>query len=123
MYLLCYSFRSYSNTRNHNRRSPTPASRSASYHSPTRNPQQGTYLDLLHFFLGENDPMTVCILVLSRPSSPATSTRHSTHSSSVASRTVQPKPQQLPNDEQQQTPSTLQVSTFESNQIDFIFSI
>lgn len=50
------------------------------------------------------------ILVLSRPSSPATSARHSTHSPSVASRTVQPKPQQLP-DEQQQTPSTQQVRT------------
>lgn len=54
-----------------------------------------------------------CFIVLSRPSSPATSARHSTHSPPVASRTVQPKiqqPQQQPDDQQQtQTSSTQQV--------------
>lgn len=53
-------------------------------------------------------------LVLSRPSSPATSARHSTHSPSVASRTVQPKSQQLP-DDQPQTPSTQQVDSMLNN--------
>ncbi|XP_031629810.1 serine/threonine-protein kinase BRSK1 isoform X2 [Contarinia nasturtii] len=82
-----FNFRSYSNTRNHNRRSPTPSARSASYHSPTRNPQQA----------------------LSRPSSPATSARHSTHSPSIGGRTVQPKSQQQSEDQQQtQTTSTQQ---------------
>lgn len=57
--------------------------------------------------------------MLSRPSSPATSARHSTHSaSSVTSRTVQPKSQQQSDDQQpqqqqqqQQTPSTQQVKS------------
>lgn len=57
-------------------------------------------------------------LVLSRPSSPATTTRHSTHSPSVTNRTVpqksqlpeeQPQQQQLQQQQQQQTQSAQQV--------------
>lgn len=73
---LNYSFRSYSNARNHTRRSPSSASsvRSSSYHSPTR----GTPIN------------STQAAVISRPSSPATvnpATRHSTHSPTPVSRT------------------------------------
>ncbi|XP_037031794.1 serine/threonine-protein kinase BRSK2 isoform X1 [Bradysia coprophila] len=80
-----FNFRSYSNTRNHNRRSPssTPSVRSASYHSPTRNS-------------GLNSSQTSGI---SRPSSPA-SIRHSTHSPSPVNRT----PHTATNTEQQSSP-------------------
>lgn len=62
------SFRSYSNGRSHNRRSPSsaPSTRSSSYHSPTR------AVALNSTSSSSN----------SRPSSPALSTRHSTHGSS-----------------------------------------
>lgn len=64
------SFRSYSNGRNQNRRSPSsaPSTRSSSYHSPTRAVALGTGA------VTSNS---------SRPSSPAMSTRHSTHGSSM----------------------------------------
>ncbi|XP_030382773.1 serine/threonine-protein kinase BRSK2 isoform X2 [Scaptodrosophila lebanonensis] len=64
-----FNFRSYSSTRNHQRRSPTTVSssvRSSSYHSPTRC----------------NSPMSSAqqqANAISRPSSPASSTRHSTY--------------------------------------------
>lgn len=64
-----FSFRSYSSTRNHQRRSPTTVSssvRSSSYHSPTRC----------------NSPMSSAqqqANAISRPSSPAAGTRHSTY--------------------------------------------
>lgn len=66
---LSYSFRSYSSTRNHQRRSPTTVTssvRSSSYHSPTRC----------------NSPMSSAqqqANAISRPSSPAAGTRHSTY--------------------------------------------
>ncbi|CAD7081056.1 unnamed protein product [Hermetia illucens] len=72
-----FNFRSYSNARNHTRRSPSSASsvRSSSYHSPTR-------------ASSINSTQTT---VISRPSSPATvtsaSARHSTHSPTPVSRT------------------------------------
>ncbi|KRF98534.1 uncharacterized protein Dwil_GK20597, isoform B [Drosophila willistoni] len=62
-----FNFRSYSSTRNHQRRSPTTVSssvRSSSYHSPTRC----------------NSPMSSAqqqANAISRPSSPAAGTRHS----------------------------------------------
>lgn len=53
---------------------------------------------------------TFVLVALSRPSSPATSARHSTYSASIAGRTVQTKSQQPPEDQQQtQTTSTSQV--------------
>ncbi|KAI8036767.1 hypothetical protein M5D96_010568 [Drosophila gunungcola] len=64
-----FNFRSYSSTRNHQRRSPTTVSssvRSSSYHSPTRC----------------NSPMSSAqqqANAISRPSSPAAGTRHSTY--------------------------------------------
>ncbi|ALC44142.1 sff [Drosophila busckii] len=64
-----FNFRSYSSTRNHQRRSPTTVSssvRSSSYHSPTRC----------------NSPMSSTqqqANAISRPSSPAAGTRHSTY--------------------------------------------
>lgn len=63
------SFRSYSNGRNHTRRSPSsaPSTRSSSYHSPTR-----------AIALNNTPPPNN-----SRPSSPAMSTRHSTHGSGI----------------------------------------
>lgn len=68
MQFLC-SFRSYSNGRNHTRRSPSsaPSTRSSSYHSPTRT-----------ITLNTTTPPNN-----SRPSSPAMSTRHSTHGSGI----------------------------------------
>lgn len=51
VFLSLFSFRSYSNTRSHNRRSPTPSTRSASYHSPTRNPSQSGKLLKVMFFI------------------------------------------------------------------------
>lgn len=99
------SFRSYSNTRNHNRRSPTPSStRSASYHSPTRNASpQGisTNSRFENWF-----QFSIIPTVLSRPSSPATSARHS--HSPILNRSVQPK-LKLTDDTQSGTQSTQSV--------------
>lgn len=104
------SFRSYSNTRNHNRRSPTPSStRSTSYHSPTRNPTpQGISSNFLLNGL-ENwfQFNIISTTVLSRPSSPAATARHSTHSP-ITNRSVQPKSQLT--EDSTQTPSTQQVN-------------
>ncbi|XP_064547230.1 serine/threonine-protein kinase BRSK2 [Drosophila montana] len=64
-----FNFRSYSSTRNHQRRSPTTVStsvRSSSYHSPTRC----------------NSPMSLTqqqANAISRPTSPAAGSRHSTY--------------------------------------------
>ncbi|XP_023162092.1 serine/threonine-protein kinase BRSK1 isoform X2 [Drosophila hydei] len=64
-----FNFRSYSSTRNHQRRSPTTVStsvRSSSYHSPTRC----------------NSPISLAqqqVNAISRPTSPATASRHSTY--------------------------------------------
>ncbi|XP_055706080.1 serine/threonine-protein kinase BRSK2 isoform X1 [Phlebotomus papatasi] len=65
-----FNFRSYSNGRSHNRRSPSsaPSTRSSSYHSPTRTPAA---LSSASQTSG------------SRPASPALQARHSTHGSSV----------------------------------------
>ncbi|XP_043865340.1 serine/threonine-protein kinase BRSK1 isoform X3 [Drosophila mojavensis] len=65
-----FNFRSYSSTRNHQRRSPTTVStsvRSSSYHSPTRC----------------NSPISLTqqqANAISRPTSPAAGSRHSTYS-------------------------------------------
>ena len=102
--LFFLSFRSYSTTRNHQRRSPTSVSsaRSSSYHSPTRS----------------SSPIssTQAVNINSRPSSPATnagsSSRYSTfmdqegssggiHHSSVSratSRPLQTNPESISND-------------------------
>lgn len=69
------SFRSYSSTRNHQRRSPTTVSsmRSSSYHSPTRC----------------NSPISSAqqqANVLSRPSSPASTSSHSSRHSAYSDR-------------------------------------
>lgn len=70
-----YSFRSYSSSRNHQRRSPTSVSsvRSSSYHSPTRcsSPINSTQQQAN---------------VISRPSSPAASSGHSSRHSTYAER-------------------------------------
>ncbi|XP_055693267.1 serine/threonine-protein kinase BRSK2 isoform X4 [Lutzomyia longipalpis] len=65
-----FNFRSYSNGRSHNRRSPSsaPSTRSSSYHSPTRNPAA---LSSASQTSG------------SRPASPALQARHSTHGGAV----------------------------------------
>ncbi|XP_037827187.1 serine/threonine-protein kinase BRSK2-like, partial [Lucilia sericata] len=70
-----FNFRSYSSTRNHQRRSPTSVStmRSSSYHSPTRC----------------NSPISSAqqqANVLSRPSSPASSSGHSSRHSTYGDR-------------------------------------
>ncbi|TDG39136.1 hypothetical protein AWZ03_014442 [Drosophila navojoa] len=62
-----FNFRSYSSTRNHQRRSPTTSVRSSSYHSPTRC----------------NSPISLTqqqASAISRPTSPAAGSRHSTYS-------------------------------------------
>lgn len=108
-----FSFRSYSNSRNHNRRSPssTPSVRSASYHSPTRNSglnqsQTSGIFVFIHkfmtFFFEKQDLnffFLINILGISRPSSPAT-IRHSTNSPSAISRIPQP-----PTSDQQSSPA------------------
>lgn len=100
--LFMFSFRSYSNTRNHSRRSPssTPSTRSSSYHSPTRNSA-----------LSSSQQSSG----LSRPSSPATAsvasvnatpTRHSTHSPTPTTRSqIQTSSGGMSNAVDQQSPA------------------